>query len=152
MKLNEPCPKPDESVRKFAVWWMKNKPFRVPPEDGIRAYEGVYGVTLYREGPFQAQLFIVKHGEGSPEHCHPNIDSVEYGIAGADTFTSERNHRIHGLICVAPGELHTAAADEHGGAFISFQKWLNGVKPSSVELDWEGGPIDKSHAESIDAA
>ena len=148
MKHYEACPGPDESVRKFAVWWMKDKPFEVPP-DGIRAYEGVYGITLYRKGPFQAQMFIVKHGAGSPEHSHPNIDSVEYGIAGADTFTSERNHRIHGLICVAPGEKHTAAADENGGAFISFQKWINGKAPTSVELDWEGAPIDHTHEADI---
>lgn len=142
------CPLPEESVRAFAVWWMKHKPFRVPA-DGVRVYEGVYGLTLYREGPFQAQMFIVKPNSGSPKHAHPNIDSVEYGIAGADTFTSDRNHRIHGLICVAPMEFHTAAADKNGGAFISFQKWLNGTQPTSVELDWVGEPIDQDHAAGL---
>lgn len=144
----EPCPSKEESVRKFVVWWMRNKPIEVP-SDGIRVYEGFSGVTLYRNGPFQAQLFIVAPGATSPKHSHPNIDSVEYGIAGADTFTSDRNHRIHGLICVAPGEGHTAFANEGGGAFISFQKWLNGKKPTSVELDWVGEPIDDKHAAGV---
>lgn len=136
------------TIRAFAVWWMRHKVFSVPA-GGVRVFEGVYGLTLYRDGPFQVQLFIVAPNAGSPEHAHPNIDSIEYGLAGADTFTSERNFRLHGLICVAPGERHTAAAREEGGAFISIQKWLNGVEPSSVELDWIGKPIDAAHAAQI---
>lgn len=124
---------------------MRHKPIEVPG-DGIRWNEGFAGVTLYRNGPFQVQLFVVKPNARSTRHAHPNIDSVEYGIAGDDTFESERNFRLHGLIMVAPGEMHTAAAREQGGAFFSIQKWLNGAIPSSVELDWTGEPLDQNHA------
>lgn len=147
MKHPDP-PSGDADIRAYAAWWNRHRPIRVP-DDGVRVYDGVYGVTLHRHGPFQAQLFIVAPNRGSPRHAHPNIDSLELGIAGADTFVSDRNYRFKNLICVAPNEFHTAAADEKGGAFISFQKWLNGVAPSSVELDWIGEPIDHGHASQL---
>jgi quercetin dioxygenase-like cupin family protein len=144
------APAPEWSARRFAVWWLRHKPFKVPQADGVRAYDGVYGLTLYRHGQFQAQLFIVSPNSGSPTHCHPNIDSVEYGLAGAGTFSSDRNLLLSGLLMVAPGENHTAAAGPLGGAFISLQKWLNGVPPTSVEMDWMAdAPIDAKHAEAI---
>jgi len=153
MRVETPCPGPNASIREFAIWWMRNKPFLVPedPTDAVRSYSGVNGITLFRQEPFQVQLFIVKPNRSSGRHAHPNIDSIEYGLAGADTFESDRNFRLHGLICVAPNEMHTAHADEKGGAFISIQKWLNGVKPSSVELDWTGGPMDQEHASFLGA-
>lgn len=148
-----PETRPDDGshVRKFAVWWMRHKPFKVPA-DGVRVFTGVSGLTLYRDGPFQVQMFIVAPNAGSPEHAHPNIDSVEYGLAGADTFKSTNNTRFKGLICVAPSEFHTAAADARGGAFLSIQKWINGIEPSSVELDWIGASIDQKHAAMLTTA
>jgi quercetin dioxygenase-like cupin family protein len=141
---------PDDSVRSFAVWWLRHKPFR-PPVDAVTHVGGFSGVTLYRQGQFQVQFFIAKPNASAPKHSHPNIDSVEYGIAGAgqDTFKSERNVHIGGLFMIAPCETHTAQAGPGGGAFLSFQKWLNGVEPSSVELDWSGEPIDEMHAKEI---
>lgn len=154
MRSQEQCPGPDASIREFAVWWMRNKPFKVPANasDAVRSYDGVNGITLFRDGPFQVQLFIVKPNRTSGPHAHPNIDSIEYGLAGADTFESDRNFRLHGLICVAPGEFHTAHADDQGGAFISIQKWLNGIAPTSVELDWVGEAMDCDHAAELEAS
>ena len=137
------------TLRKFAVWWLRNKPFKVPATDGIRYYEDVSGITLFREGQFQVQMFIVKPNCASPRHAHPHIDSIEYGLYGDDTFDSDRNFRLHGLICIGPGEFHTAAARERGGAFISIQKWQDGHTPTSVELDWVGASLDSSHAAQI---
>jgi quercetin dioxygenase-like cupin family protein len=151
MRQTEACPPETASVREFAVWWLRHRPLRVPSADAVRHVEGFAGVTLFRDGPFQAQLFVVRPGQRSTVHAHPNIDSVEYGLAGdgEDTFTSERNRRLGALVMIAPGEMHAAGAGAGGGAFISFQKWLNGVAPSSVELDWSGAPMDPEHAAQI---
>lgn len=140
---------PDAPVRAFAAWWLRERPPFVVPADGVRVHPGIHGLTVFREGPFQAQLFIVAPHGSAPAHAHPNVDSVEYDLSKAGTFTSERNCRIGGFLCVAPGEVHTAKADARGGSFISFQKWLNGVPPSSVENDWRGEVISEAHAQSI---
>jgi quercetin dioxygenase-like cupin family protein len=145
------APHPSWSARRFAVWWLRAKPFNIPAADAVRWYTDFTGVTLYRTAPFQVQLFIVRASRVSPWHSHPNIDSVEYGIAGDGqaSFASERNLRIGGLVLIAPGEGHEAGAGPSGGAFISLQKWLNGVEPTSVELDWEGSSIDDQHHKEL---
>jgi hypothetical protein len=133
-------------VKKFALWWLRNgKPTNHVP-DAVTHVGDFSGVTLFREGPFQAQLFIVRPNGKSPVHTHPNVDSVEYGLAGdgQDSFTSERHAKSGPFYMIAPGEAHTAAAGCSGGAFISFQKWLNG-KPTSIEKDWIGDLLDERH-------
>jgi quercetin dioxygenase-like cupin family protein len=151
LKATYEKPSHTADIREFAVWWLRTRPFSVPQTGAVRYLNGFAGVTLYRDGPFQVQLFIVRPDCVSPSHAHPNIDSVEYGLAGSgqETFTSERNRRVGALVMIAPGELHAAGAEETGGAFISIQKWLNGVEPSSVELDWTGAPIDEAHEREI---
>lgn len=153
MRNTAEAPAPDWTSRRFAVWWLRHRPFMVPTEGvpAVRYYHDFAGVTLYRHGQFQAQMFVVRPRQESPWHSHPNIDSVEYGLAGSGegTFRSTRNARLGPLILIAPGEGHVAAAGPAGGAFISFQKWLNGVLPSSVELDWRGAVIDTQHADAV---
>jgi hypothetical protein len=39
-------------------------------------------------------------------------------------------------IRIFPHSTHTAISGPRGGCFISVQKWLNGVKPSTVGHDW----------------
>lgn len=145
------CPPATASVRKFAVWWLRHKPFQVPMDEPIRFYSDFAGVTLFRDGPFQVQLFITHPNRTSPWHAHPNIESVEYGICGGTQsfFRTERNSQIAGLMMVDAGEFHEAGAGDIGGSFISLQKWINGVQPSSVELDWVGAPIDANHLSQL---
>lgn len=140
-------------MRAFAAWWLRHKPFNIP-HDALRFLgdekSGItYGVTVYRSGQFQVQMWIVGPGAGTPAHSHPNIDSVEYGLVGDAVFESDRRCLLGGMLMVAPGETHTAHAGKSGGAFFSIQKWLNGVQPSSVELDWVGAPIDPSHQSEL---
>lgn len=152
MKLSATeLPSNESSVRDFAVWWLRNRPFSVPKSDAVLYYDGFAGVTLFRHENFQVQLVIVKPDHKSPSHSHPNIDSVEYGLAGdgEGTFESDRNARFGPLVFIEPGESHTAGAGHTGGAFISIQKWINGTTPTSVELDWNGTPLDKNHAELL---
>ncbi len=142
------APSADWPVRKFAVWWLRAKPLAVPQDSGaVRYYDGFAGITLYRQPPFQVQLFVVRPNGMSPWHAHPNIDSVEYGLAGdgIGTFRSERSAHAGPLILIEPSEGHEAGSGPAGGCFFSIQKWLNGVAPSSVELDWTGPSIDDTH-------
>lgn len=138
---------PTWSIRKFAVWWLRTKPF-TPSADPIRIIKGgtILGFTLYRSAPFQVQLFILSPNQDAPSHAHPNIDSIEYHLAGHADFRMDQDvHMLAGMFHVPPGEFHTATAGPGGGSFLSIQKWLNGHSPSSVELDWEGAPMDRNH-------
>lgn len=158
MVVPDQCPL-DESadVQEFAAWWMTEKPFN-PPQVGATRFVGdISGVTLYRERQFQVQLFIGRPHATAPMHSHPNVDSIEIPFAGLALFQCARSEFFRGEwdthilpnVHVAPHEMHDAQVCSQGGAFISIQKWLNGVPPSSVELDWDGAPIDAHHAAAI---
>lgn len=151
--MADPASYPDAAwpIRRFAVWWLRGKPF-APPADFMSVYRGGdagLGLTLYRHGPFQVQLFIARPNVHFPRHRHPHIDSAEFHLAGFNEFKSERNQWLGPFLMVAPTEWHVAESGPEGSSFISIQKWLNGVAPTSVELDWEGDAIDDGHSQAI---
>lgn len=143
--------RPDDSasVTQFCKWWLRYRPFVVPNQGAIRNVGDYRGITVYRDGPFQVQLFIsAPHGVATP-HTHPNIDSVEVHVGGDGEFVADSSTHHFGMLRILPGENHGATTGPEGIAFFSVQKWLNGVKPSSVELDWGGEPLDQAHAKDL---
>lgn len=132
-----------------------------PPYDGVRQYTdekcSLSSVVLFRQGPFQVEMFTVLPREGGSivkEHGHPNVDSYEVYLCGEIKFTLQgkrvysdemvlqKSHDGSALLCgqsirVPPNVYHGGIFGEKGGSFLSIQHWLNGT-PTSVGLDWEG--------------
>ena len=48
-------------------------------------------------------------------------------------------------INIKPNDWHGGVASKNGGAFISIQHWLNGVKPTHVGADWQGEVMGQKH-------
>lgn len=161
-----------DRLSEFATWWSTKAPIVpvTPIINGQSFIEGIHGVVLFREKPFQVQLFIVEPNFIIPEHKHPNVDSYEVFLNGMK-FTHNENLADSGLILdfesgmipdvrgvstlrgacirVQPEELHGGQASPSGGSFISIQEWLNNIEPSSVENDWEGEAIGELHRKHI---
>lgn len=114
----------------------------------------IHGMVLCREYPFQVELFQ-GHGPGKiPSHSHPNVDSLEVALSGDIRFmvngalvlTKDMVKTKHDGTMAALGAIvridrgieHSAVIGPKGGAFLSVQRWLNGVPPTSVAKDWEG--------------
>ena len=131
--------------------------YRAAPDgDGQGAI--LLAVVLYRRAPYQVELFcgaVESDLHSFAQHRHPNVDSIEYYLCGDVRFTvngvrvlsdealastnDEGEHRATGAsVFVRSKDWHGAAVGKGGGAFLSFQKWKDGVEPSSVGLDWEG--------------
>lgn len=158
------------SLRNFAKWFL-SQPFSAmrPPQNAIYEYDLINGrvqsIVLYRRAPFQVELICAQspeHWQNNavsvvPEHSHPNVDSIEYMLAGQTAFTIcgqpvASDDEVNGvavdgasLMCgkrmhVAPGVLHGAAVGPAGAVFLSIQEWKAGIEPTSVGLDWDGPP------------
>lgn len=150
--MNTETPDPSWSIRRFAVWWLRH-PRIMPTLDPLRLIQGgkILGFSIYRAAPFQVQLFTLNPNVDAPHHSHPNIDSIEYHLSGQSDFRMDQHVKtLAGMFHVPPGEFHTASAGPGGAAFLSLQKWINAVPPSSVELDWGGAPMDAAHAVQIE--
>jgi hypothetical protein len=124
----------------FLHFWLTLKPIEPPLEDMLDFSGNLSGLVLYRSGQYQVQLFIIKEDAIIKAHCHPNVDSYEVTVSGKVAFeVNGFRHEDRALwdhVRVLPDAMHTAYIGKGGGAFISVQKWLNGVKPSSVGWDW----------------
>lgn len=148
----------------FARWFLEQPLGKIrPPKDAVYHYKMRGGVAssvvLYRDAPFQVEIIsVVPDDEHSsfPEHRHPNVDSIEVHLSGDLGFTirgagvasladlSRIDDDGASALCgswkrVRPTDVHGAVPGS-GGAFLSFQKWLNGTSPTSIALDWEGVP------------
>lgn len=125
------------------------------------------GMVMFRQGQFQAQLFICTPYSKVPPHAHPNVDSFEmhlggdlyFYVDGQATLPIDHLHDRRGAasrwwgrgVRVKRGQTHHLDVGQNGGAFMSIQHWLNDVKPTSVDFDWEGAPMDARHLEGLSA-
>jgi hypothetical protein len=156
-----------DPLEEFLAWYGAHGPsWPMTPADGLR-FHGVAlpGVTLYRSGPFQVQLFVFAAGTRVPEHRHPNVDTIELHVAGDFDFRVQGRpaipcdhlHDRRGPVSrwwgrgvrVRPSTWHDLRVGPGGTAFLSVQRWLNGVTPSTVGADWEGAPVNAEHAGMI---
>jgi len=126
-----------------------NKPFNnlLPSVQGVTAYGKTLGIVIDRNDQFQTELFIVPVGIEIIEfHNHPNVDSFEMHICGDFVFETNgikypsSSEIIHlsqrSLQYVGSEDIH-GALWKSSGAFLSFQYWKNGAKPTSVIIDFK---------------
>ena len=137
-----------ESLEKFLHWWLSARPMNTPNELPTNFNGTLSGAVLYRQEPYQVQLFIVQPNSDIEAHIHPNVDSYEVYVGGDINFMCDnveyKNNAIGNCIRVKPNSWHGGKFGERGGCFLSVQKWLNGVIPTSVGNDWH----DKNNNET----
>lgn len=126
------------------------------------------GLTLYRQGSLQVQLFMMSPNSKVPMHTHPNMDSYEayvggeplFVIEGQDgkdlySFLPESNEKLKNFdnlenkesfykdiflkrFRITKDTLHGGEFGKKGGAFLSIQHWKNNLEPTSPVDDWHG--------------
>lgn len=120
-------------------------------------------IVLDREGQFQTQLCLAKPNAEIPDHGHPNVEQllvhvtgeVNLRIDGKLIYPAGEPHELPDGICsknghclqISAGQSHGASVGKSGGAFMTFQHWLQGT-PTSVENDWRGEPLSPEHWEA----
>jgi len=129
-----------DDLEAFLHFWMVNKQI-IPPETTPTNHNGsLSGCVLYRDGQYQVQLFIVKPNSEIPPHIHPNVDSYEVYLSGDINFMCNdkwfNQNKFGSYIRVKENSYHGGKFGERGGCFLSVQKWLNGVEPTSVGENW----------------
>lgn len=154
-----------DSLQAFAEWYLKTiGPLPLAPANGFNKAGVFTGLTLYRQGQFQVQMWLCPPESVIPDHSHPNVDSIQVFLCGDICFRKNGELTINqekldvqedGVQAlntfstrILPTDTHGASIGKRGGAFLTFQHWLKG-EPQSVELDWEGEPLDAEHKSKI---
>lgn len=108
--------------------------------------KGIIVITLATFNKGLQQLIIVPANTEVKEHKHPNVIGLVrplYGMAegtksGKTGFLDAGDLKVY---TIQDGELHGLRTFEQPFVYGLEQIWLNGVKPTSIEQDWEGEPL-----------
>ena len=143
----------NDVLEEFLHWWLQNRVICPPLDNSLTHIKDTYGVVLYRQGPFQVELFNVKPNSEIVPHLHPNVDSFEVFLTGDIHFMcngewSYEQKLGESITRVKPDSWHGGFFGERGGCFLSVQHWLNGVPPTFVGNDWVDEDKRDSYAKS----
>ena len=131
---------PFDDLKAFKDWWLDNCPINTFEGSKPCYHASIAGIVLYRQYPYQVELFITPPNTVIDEHIHPNVDSYEVYLTGDITFTCNgyvfQNQKIGEAIRVRTSYWHGGKTGNMGATFLSVQKWLNGKEQSSVANDW----------------
>lgn len=117
-------------------------------------------IILYDDGEFQVEQIIAPSGEYNiGRHMHPDVDTIEIPFYGKPD-TVMPTMRINGkrpiaqwlndsyiYVEVPHGIYHgdKCRIAKSGVTFFSVQHWLNGIKPTSIGLNWIGEYVSEKH-------
>jgi len=143
----------------------KSRVFGYVPDNIVCTYKvsETTAVVWYRSNQFQVEMFVVPPNFIIPEHTHPNVESYEMYLGGDIAFSHSgywvtendlikfpnSNDKKGALIKVRTNDSHGGVFGPSGGVFMSIQHWLNGVKPHSVALDYDGVVADSNHLRDV---
>jgi hypothetical protein len=152
----------ERTLEEFVDWWWETRTFLPPVDSPVLIDGSISGVVLYRDAPFQVQLFIIAPGVEIPDHVHPNVDSYEIYFSGQIEFR-RHGRRVTGRrmwpLKLASGHqalfghrIRVDSVDSHGGtigpaggSFLSLQCWRADLAPTNVGDDWRFvGPEQRS--------
>ena len=146
----------EPTLEQFITWYM-SIPFQYamsPVLNEFHDFGKFMSIVIYRKDNWQVELFFgLPEAKEAEAHTHPDVDSYEMHLTG------KMNFHVNGVIAadnaitpetsglsvpltkrsfhkVFSDDIH-GASPEGGIAFLSFQKWKNGVKPSSVGINWQ---------------
>jgi len=153
-------------LESFFHWWMQGYRGGLFPSvhDGIARIGDYTGMILYRQPPFQVELWILPPNVEATEHCHPNTDIFLVHVTGeikvwlgddlvlgpAQTVADKNGvTKSNGnFVRLPPGQLHRAGTGPLGGAFMNIQLWLDG-NPRFTAEDWKGDPLNDEHKKKL---
>jgi hypothetical protein len=157
-----------QTLEEFAQWYKDNGfPVRPPFEDPVYVTDISYSYVLFREGQYQAELYLVRPNTSSPEHSHPGVENIVMVWGGnvhtiqngklfdySEHYTEPSENGTNKLFGMCSQKLtdnqsHALIAGDKGGAFLSLEKWPEGVTPNSVTINWKGDPVDPTHGTMI---
>lgn len=148
------------TLEDFLHWFLR-QPMRGWHSSALYDYGPVRSLVVYRHGSYQVELFTIVANAGFPEeHRHPDVESYEVHMCGQIQLTLNgvlscptRLRLPHGrrqyVTHIRETDWHGAAPLPTGGAFVSVQRWLHDVPPTSVGLNWEGKPVSVQQQELL---
>ena len=152
------------TVEEFAQWYEEQGfPIRPPQHNSIFRTNNASAVVLFREGQFQVEMYIGDANSVTPEHNHPEVESIIMYLSGEGSTTVNSKEvadptpyfnmtnpdgtsvLFKQRLRVNPTDTHGLRTYNRGFAFFSIEKWPDGIQPTSVAAHWEGETTGSIH-------
>ena len=147
-----------QSVREFATWWCDNGSPICPPSDTVNLSDDATSFSLFRRGQFQVELYLIHPDPNLPQHGHPDVEVIKMRL---DTYLSSEHRMIkttskEASSTLFQGQTHGAGINfkETGGmntgfGLLAFQKWKDGLQPTTVAARWKGRTVGPKQEDLI---
>ena len=133
------------TLEEFADWYMANKmPLRIPEDSHVYGTEFVTSYIMFRQDVYQVEMYVVKPNISTGLHSHPGVElfMCQIGSMHPGITWGKYTPTLHS------GEYHDADFHSMNGAiFLTFQKWEDKSKMTSVSVHWKGktdGPVHEA--------
>jgi len=152
------------SVEEFAKWYEENGfPIRPPQNNAVFRTNNANAVVVYREGQYQVEMYIADPNSITPEHSHPDVESIIMFLTGEGSTTVNSKEvadpspyfnmvnpdgtsiLFKQQLRITPKDTHGLTTYNRGFAFFSIEKWPDGVEPTSVAVHWHGDTTGNIH-------
>lgn len=157
------------TLEEFVEWYKSNKyPIRPPFEDPVYVNDNSHSYVLYREGQYQVELYLVAPNSYVPPHSHPHIENIiivwggEMDLKNGNQYYNLDQYfdepapdgtcKLFGQVTLkmTPGVEHEVNVKKKGAAFLSIERWADGITPTSAILEWKGEPVGELHKKELD--
>lgn len=135
-----------DSLEEFARWYCAaGSPLLVPWDAEVIVSDDATAICVFRQPPFQVELYLIHPNVSVPEHAHPDMEVMVVSLGGGKTGnrTSNGLSSSRGMVAstLQPGETHgggVLGVSPGGYAFLTFEKWPVGVPMTSAAIHWRG--------------
>jgi quercetin dioxygenase-like cupin family protein len=139
-----------DPLKEFLRFWLASRPINTAIDYPTSQHGAGTGTVLYRKDEYQVQLFVLKPNSIIEPHIHPNVDSYEVYVNGDAKLMREGRYfepkEYGAFIRVKPSTWHGGEFGPRGCSFLSVQRWLNGVSPTTIGDDWHDAKGNTSGA------
>lgn len=140
------------SLEEFTRWYIKQGLPVLPPADfETFKTDDATAICVFRRPPYQVEIYIIDDPVNVPKHEHPYVEviqaSFKRGPAGALGANVAGLNPLSAKLTLgqAHGAILGTDRDEGNGVLYTFEKWPEGVKPSTVSAVWKGQVVGPKH-------
>lgn len=148
--MGQSVPPTFQNLRQFTEWWLKNKCFNTPHGSKIYISDDAYSFPIFKKDNYQVELYIINnHKGGVYSHSHPGVELVQIRLLDDDSPVSGFGQTDY----LADGSFHGVPGSNGDMVvklvFLVFERWPDGVDPTSVAVQFRGKTAGPLQAEMI---
>lgn len=134
------------NVEEFGVWWVKNNmPIKFPEEPEIFRTDDATATTLFRQGRFQVELYMIHPNPQLQDHEHPGVEVIKVRMGNTENKVAFTKPLLDGQKHGAGVRLE---ADTKGFPLLAIQHWKT-REPTTVASMWKGKTVGPMHDKLI---